>query len=250
MLKDNNDWKEIEDFTQKERLDRIEKYGFDIYNQFERKTSKETLKKRKNIKKVVIIISIILIIILILSCWANFIQMKYKLARINNLKSIYLMDFEEKIVKSDITGNGFFIYKMREIPELEIHAISKKEDDTFIQDVEARMYQYFFEKWNSPNKSKFIVEENYEDCTYGWHTQKNWILEFETYIEVNSYEEMIDATEMIIEFIDYMSYPQIIVKSYIKYKNQFILPHNVSIQNDDEIRQSAKIQFWKIEEKK
>ena len=47
MLKDNNDWKEIEDFTQKERLDRIEKYGFDIYNQFERKTSKETLKKKK-----------------------------------------------------------------------------------------------------------------------------------------------------------------------------------------------------------
>lgn len=247
MPKNNDDWKEIENFAQKERLDRIEKYGMDIYNQFERKTSKETLQKRKNIKKVVIIISIILMIILVLSCWANFIQTKYKLARRNNLKSIYLMNFEEQIVKSDITGNGFFIYKMKEIPELEIHAISKKEDDTFIQDVDARMYKYFFEKWNSPNKNKFTVEESYADCTYGWHTQKNWILEFKTYIEVNSYEEMIEATEMIIEFIDYMSYPQIIVESYIKYKNQFILPHNVSLQNDDEIRQSAKTQFWNIE---
>lgn len=247
MLKDNGDWKEIEDFTQKEKSDTIEKYGFDIYHEFERKTSKETLRKRKNIKKIVIIMSIILIIILLGSCWANFIQMKYKLARINNLKSIYLIDFEEKIVKSDITGNGFFIYKIKEIPELEIHAISKREDETFKQDADARIYQYFFDRWDSPNKSKFTVEESYEDCTYGWDTQENWILEFETYIEVNNYEEMIDATEMIIEFIDYMSYPQFIIKSYIKYKNQYILPHNVSIQSDDEIRQSAKIQFGNIE---
>ena len=51
MLKDNSDWKEIEDFTQKEKSDTIEKYGFDIYHEFERKTSKEMLSKRKNIKK-------------------------------------------------------------------------------------------------------------------------------------------------------------------------------------------------------
>lgn len=247
MAENNDDWKEIDTFAQKEKADMIEKYGLDLYEKFQKKTSKGSFKKRKNIKKIAIMINIVLIIVLVFICWANSIQLKYKLARINNLKSVYLMDFEEKIVNSDITGNGFFIYKIEEIPELEIHAISKKGDDTFVEDVEARIYKYFFERWNNPNKSKFNVEESYEDYTHGLHTQIDWILKFKTYIEVNNYEEMIEATETIIDFLDYMSYPQIIVESYIKYNNQLILPHNVSIQNDDEIRESAKVQFWSIE---
>lgn len=51
---------------------------------------------------------------------------------------------------------------------------------------------------------------------------------------------------MIIKFRKYMSYPQIIVESYIKYNDNFILPHNASIQTDDEIRKSAKEQFLSI----
>ena len=42
------------------------------------------------------------------------------------------------------------------------------------------------------------------------------------------------------------SIPQIIVESYIKYNDNFILPHNASIQTDDEIRKSAKEQFLSI----
>ena len=112
MAENNDDWKEIDNFAQREKADMIEKYGFDIYEKFQKKTSKEAFKKKKNIKKITIMINIILILILIFICWINFVQLKYKLARISNLKNIYLMDFEEKIVKSDITGNVFFIYKI------------------------------------------------------------------------------------------------------------------------------------------
>ena len=54
---------------------------------------------------------------------------------------------------------------------------------------------------------------------------------------------MLNATETIIKFRNYMNYPQIIVESYIKYDNKLILPHNVSNQKDDEIRESARTQF-------
>ena len=63
---------------------------------------------------------------------------------------------------------------------------------------------------------------------------------------MNNYEELLEATETIIKFRKYMSYPQIIVESYIKYNDNFILPHNASIQTDDEIRKSAKEQFLSI----
>lgn len=241
-MNNNNDWKEIEDFIQKEKNKTIEKYGFDIYENFQKKNSKETFKKRKNIKRTVIIISIILIIIFILSCCFNLVQFKYKITRMNNLRSIYQLNFKEKSVDTDISGNEFLIYKIEEIPELEIHAIAKKYDNTFIEDVEAKIYKYFFDKWNNPDKNKFIVEESYDYYTCKL-SRKNWILKFKTYIEVNNYEEMLNATEIIIKFRNYMKYPQIIVKSYIKYDNKLILPHNVSNQKDDEIRESAKTQF-------
>ncbi len=242
-MNNNGDWKEIEDFIQKEKNKTIEKYGFDIYENFQNKNSKEALKKRKHIKRTVIIINIILIIILILSCCLNLVQFKYKRTRISNLQSIYQLNFEEKSVNTDITGNGFLIYKIEEIPELEIHAIAKKNDNTFIEDVEAKIYKYFFDRWNNPDKNKFIVEESYDDYTYKLYRKKNWILRFKTYIEVNNYEEMLNATETIIKFRNYMNYPQIIVESYIKYDNKLILPHNVSNQKDDEIRESARTQF-------
>lgn len=236
------DWKEIEDFSKKEKENIIEKYGFDIYKNFPQKK----FKKRGNIKATVIFINIILIIVLILNCWISFVQLKYKTARITNLKSIYQLNFNEKTDNVDITGNGFLIYKIDEIPELEIHAISKKEDNTFIEDVESQMYKYFFDRWNDPEKNKFNVEESYEDYTYRFHTKKGWLLKFKTYIDVSNYEEMLKATEILIRFRNYMSFPQIIVESYIKYNNNLILPHNVSIQNDDEIRESAKNQFLSI----
>ena len=155
------EWREIENFAQKEKADMVEKYGLDIHENFQNKITQEAFKKRKNIKKLAIMICVILIIILIIIVCANTVQMKYKLARISNLKSVYLLDFKEETVNADITGNGFFIYQIEQLPELEIHAVSKRKEETFIEDTEAKIYQYFFNKWNSPNKNKFKVEESY-----------------------------------------------------------------------------------------
>lgn len=246
MINNNEEWKEIEVSEQNKKTNIIDKYGFDIYEKFQKQNSKEAIKRRRIIKRATIIICIVTIITIIVSSWFSSIRSKYERSRISNLEDIYQLNFSEKAINTDITGNGFLTYKIAEIPEIEVHAVSKKEDNAFIEDTEARIYKYFFDTWNDLDKNKFKVEEYYEDYTYKLHTKKDWILKFKTYIEVNNYDELLDATETIIEFRKYMPYPQIIVGSYIKYNDNFILPHNASIQTDDEIRKSAKEQFLSI----
>lgn len=233
------DWEKIENFEQGKQINTINKYGFDIYENFQKKTSKEYFKKKRYFKRIIIVISIIILIFLIL----NYCLDIFKYMRINELNGQYSLSFNEEKAGLNIIGNGFLIYKVEEIPELEIHAFLHRANDIFIEDTTERMYKYFFEKWEDPDKSKFHVEESYEDYTYGLRKEKNWFLKFKTYIEVNSYEEMLEATEIIIRFRKYMSYPKMLIDSYIKYGDRFILPHNVSHQTDDEIREMAKKLF-------
>lgn len=233
------DWEKIENFEQGKQINTINKYGFDIYENFKKKTSKEYLKKKNIFKRIITSISIIIFLFLILNYYLDIL----KYMRINELNGQYSLSFNEKRAGLNITGNGFYIYNVEEIPELEIHGFLHRGNDIFIEDTTERMYKYFFEKWKDPDKSKFHIDESYEDYKYGLHTEKNWFLRFKTYIEVNSYEEMLEATEIIIKFRNYMSYPEMIIESYIKYGDRFILPHNVSHQTDEEIRNMAKSEF-------
>lgn len=116
-----------------------------------------------------------------------------------------------------------------------------------MNDFDDRIYKYFWEKWENPNKNNFIVSEKYEDYKYNLFSKKDWILKYETYIEVNNYAEMLDAVETIIKFKETMGhYSSIIVHSYIKIGDYTILPNNASSQTNDEIRKSAKIQYNEI----
>lgn len=48
-------------------------------------------------------------------------RLKYERRRISNLEDIYQLDFSEKAINTDITGNGFLTYKIVEIPEIEVN---------------------------------------------------------------------------------------------------------------------------------
>ncbi len=90
------------------------------------KTQKEAIRKRIIIKRATIIIGIVIIITILVSSWSSSMRFKYERRRISNLEDIYQLDFTEKAINTDITGNGFLTYKIAEIPEIEVHAISKK----------------------------------------------------------------------------------------------------------------------------
>ena len=89
-------------------------------------------------------------------------------------------------------------------------------------------------------KYKFISNEVYEDSSYGIITKKNWRLTFYTYIEVNNYEEMLEATEDIIRLLEFIGNRKIFVASYIKVGNEFIIPVG---ETNEEVRENFKMQY-------
>lgn len=66
-------------------------------------------------------------------------------------------------------------------------------------------------------------------------------------VNVSSYNEMIQATEAIIRFKNFMSHFDICEKFYIYYKNRRIYPSNFSFQSSEVVRKSAIDQFNRIE---
>lgn len=229
----------------KRELKNVEKYYSENIEDLE--------KIDRNIKKISKIIKTILIgtfILIIFNSIISTSQIKYSRIRKNLMKTYCNNDVKEMASGTNIFGNGFYIYKLDNIPSIEIHSFFHKSKNIFVEDSSARICKYFWEKWEDAKKSDFIVYEKYEDYKYNFISKKGWILNYETYVEVKNYEEMLEAVETIIRFKKFMgNYSSIIIRSYIKIGNEMILPNNVSPQTNNEIRESAKRQYEEIMKK-
>lgn len=188
-------------------------------------------------------ICIVLLVAIVLYSYHNFKVGSKNIENVQLIKSSCREEIEAVSNKTDFWGNGFYIYKVSG-KGIEIHLV--REEKHGLHDLEDRYYKTYFEKWENKDKGKFEVIETYKDGKHGMSTEEDWLLDYRTYIEANSYEEVISATELIIEFIEYMGNPHILIKSYIKFGDEMILPHNVSPQTYDDIRKSAIQQYLKI----
>ena len=102
------------------------------------------------------------------------------------------------------------------------------------------MQKYYFDKWESETKENFKIIEK----------EENTILNYETYIEIDNYEELIKAVESINEFYEYSK--QMLFASwnvYIKYNNNRIYPYTSSSNNTEDAMNNAKQQFENIASK-
>lgn len=219
----------------------MENKEIDMVKQFENMVNSKEKRKKRNFKIKLLVFVIILIMIIALIY--NMKSYTANIERINLLRIYGASEYEIVYSKKDLWQNGFYIYKVVDIPEIEIHTVYNKSENLFITDAESRYYKYYFEKWENENKDKFIVQESYEDYTCKNMKMEDWILNYSTYIEVSNYDELIEATNDIINFLDYMDNDKMLVKSYIKYGNKLILPHNASDQTKEDILKSAEIQF-------
>lgn len=242
-MSNKEDWKKIEEYLENREIENRNKYNFDIDAK-----PWEKLTKFRRVVKTVKFIFIIIICIILISSVSNMITFKDSIMRIDYVRSYLGNEVEETKVKTYLLGKGFYTYHVKGIPELEIHALYVSNNE-FKEDISSRYYKYFFEKWEDSEKCKFVVTENYEDCKYLLTKKKNWLLNYETYIEISTYEELLEATEIIIRFINYMNNPIVLVDSYIKIGNEKICPHNATRQSVDEIRNMAKQQYFSIIEK-
>ena len=123
ILKENEEWKEIRDQIASKDAEIVEKYGFDIRKKFSDITNEENILKRKkrNFIIKVIFICIIIVSILIIIYKVN---TDVKISKIQKHLS-YGTSNDLEYVSSDtnIFGNGFFIYKTKDIGDNEIHVL-------------------------------------------------------------------------------------------------------------------------------
>jgi len=228
--------------SRKEKFSKLEQYDLNKL--------KRTSEIMKKVGRFVIVIFIILFILIVSSSIISTNNSKNARFRKSIIKIYSDADIKEISYKTDIFGNGQYVYKLGDIQELEIHGFYDKNKDIFVEDVSARIYKYFWERWNDSAKDKFKVVEKYIEYQNNVPIVREWILEYETYIEVENYNEMLEAVETIIRFKQFMgNYSSIIVKSYIKIGNEMILPNNTSPQTHDQIRKSAISQYERKVEK-
>lgn len=117
-------------------------------------------------------------------------------------------------------------------------------------DLVENLNKYLFENWNSIEKNKFKVTES--ENTEG-------LLEFKAYIEIETYEELIEGTKIILEFLEYAEewnkdngkvvylwqqkddqFVMPMNNIYLMKGNNPIVPHSGLFQTSDEIIENAK----------
>lgn len=150
---------------------------------------------------------------------------------------------------------GEYYFEVKKCPQIKFKAIKDygQEKNDFVDN----FYKYLFENWNSPEKKKFTLIEN---------KNEDGLLEFKAYIEINTYEELLDGTQIILDFLNYAEKwnkdNNKVVYLWQQKEGQFVMPLSSSIclkeedfifspytgcfQTSDEIIENAK-EIWKRE---
>lgn len=150
--------------------------------------------------------------------------------------------------------NGEYFFELKKFPQIKFKSI--KNFGSEINDFEAQFHKYLFEKWNSEYKKEFKIEERITE---------NGLLEYNTYIEIKTYDELIKAIEMIIEFLKYEEnwnkdngnvinvkwkkenqFTMPSGKMYLVNNDKRIYPYTSWFQTEEEIRENAQKTYINI----
>ena len=233
------DWEELEKWNENRIQQERKKYKIDYDKINKRKEKKKVehvvkgLKITGNFLKAIIIIVIIIGIYKVsIISYVNFKNMRRNVD-FSVIESIEIMyNVKTKIVSQDIVdekGNGVYKLELEDNSEIKFTAIqeARKGKEDFLDN----SHKYYFDKWNSPNKKYFIVNENTE----------NEILDYSTYIEINSYEDLEKSTNMIIEFAEFCGskfYPSWNI--YLEKDNERIYPYSTTGMSKEDVIKKAK----------
>ncbi len=260
-MDNKKDWEELEKWAENEKLNNIEKYKVDIGNidmQQKTKGVNVVVKFLNGIFKTTKVAFIVVGIIIALSV---FTVVKVNVSRfkssvdvdINSIANMHNIKVKVISQETEDNGNGTYIFALKKKPEIQFKAI--KEYGKLTEDFEANYQKYVFNNWNSSVKEKFEVEEK--------RTEEG-ILHYSNYVIADNTEEVEEAVEYIIEFLEYAekwNKENKVVKIWQQKKNEFIVPiRNVYIkiqdnviypyhalfQTADEIRNDAKEQLTEI----
>ena len=224
--------------------------------------SKEDENIKKGLKITKIILVIIAIIIFAFILFKIFTQISIVLSNMESAHNVNVektMEFEFeaklKLISKDVDryGNGEYYFQVKKVPEIQAKAIKEygkiKRHDLF-----ENFTKYLFDNWNSSEKEKFTVKESRDGDN---------MLNYELYIEIHNEQELEEATEAVIHFLDYAhewNDKKKLVNSWRENDRQYILqlgsyiylitdngnvilPYNTRFQTAEEIRDNVKEQY-------
>lgn len=237
-----DDWKELEEWEQNRREEEKEKYGINIQD-----IKPTNIKWIDRLVKGLRAIGISYVIFATIVFSLAFIAVGlYLYAKYSNIKSQIDIDLEDtiesmynikiKIVSQDTDnrGNGKYTIKTKN-SDIDITFNAVKDHGNLKEDYLAHFQKYYFDKWESETKENFIVKEEINDT----------ILIFETYIEINNYDEIIGAVESINEFYEFCNKKKDFASwnIFIKYGKIILDPYTSSSTTEEDAIKNAQDQF-------
>lgn len=237
-MKNKNDWKEIERYIYNKEINKISDYKIDINNEY----NKMLNRRKAKIKSKMILI--IIILNMLINIFKTYIYQK----RIDIIEQSVNTSVQEIPIKVSLFGNGLYSYKITNYPIEEIHAIFVSYKNIFKHDINDRLHKFYFEDWKDEDKNKFVIDQHYEEGKHNFIKEKEWILVYETYIETNTYEELMEATNILIKYNNYIGDLMFVGSNmYIKYKGNIINPIQTCEMSDDFIKNNVNEQYKNID---
>jgi len=199
-MSQEKDWKEIKESINIKESEMQAEFGFDIKQNWNKR-----LKRNYPLKIIPkrVIIAFLIICIIVVIIIVRLTTMIYKLTKSPKGELTSLGLKVNTIYKENWgIGKKIYTYELKDIPNIHIHAV--KDCDNIQKDMISQIKKYFFEKWEDKDKDKFIVECNYKDAKIGNKIKHNWLLDYNIYIKIENYEDLLEATEIILRFSNYM----------------------------------------------
>lgn len=230
-MENKDDWKEIEKWAEEEKRKKLDFFKMDIDNTDEiHKNTKKVNTVVKHLNRILKTVATIYIIILVFTI---LIAVSFLLSLVSGSKSSVSADIytitqkygtKINIVSKDVDEheNGKYIFELKNNKEIRFTEI--KNGGSLFEDFAPNLQKYIFDSWNSSEKEKFLVEETIDE---------RGLLSYKNYIIVNDPEKVDEATELLIDFLEYAekwNKENKIVNIWQQKEGQFVMPIKVYIQ--------------------
>ena len=225
------DWEELEKWEESRKQEQKEKFRLDfseIQKDKEHKGVNTVVKGMKiagktiKIGGIITAIIVIAIVILIFDLIISNINSKTNVNPEKTIESMYN-------TKIDLVN--------KDIDEKEIQFTAIRRFGNLSEDYMDNCHKYYFDKWENESKSNFVVNEN----------RTGDILEYDTYIKINTYEDLDKAMKNINDFVSYCGKNfSASWRIYLKKGDYIIYPYQQEGITKEEASKNAKEIFKNI----
>ena len=239
-MNNKEDWEELEKWQERRKEEQMEKFRVDFSEIAKKREYKgvntivkgmkiagKTIKIGEIITIIIVIASVLLIFDLIISN----INAKTNVKPEKTIENMYNTKIDLIYKDIDEKENGKYVFQVSDNNEIQFTAIRKF--GSLSEDYSDNCHKYYFERWESKEKENFIIIENKTED----------ILDYDTYIEIDSYEELEKAMDIINNFVNYCGNNfSANWRIYLKKGNYIIYPYQQSgISKEDAINNAKEL---------